>query len=143
MPPWRRHAVNRTEGPGSLAGRDRSRLETNLRQYYTSAFDESWDPETEGRIHARVAHAMATQRSSTDAPKRKFRVTRVGGPHVAAVVCAGAVVLAFGNWHDNQGATHSYVPPTSAPFSSHLTNSYATTRLSLGHWSTKSLARPI
>jgi hypothetical protein len=143
MPPWRRPAVNRTESSRSLAGRDRSRLESNLRQYYASALDEGWDPEAERRIQARVARAMATERSVSDAPRRKFRLTRVGGPHVAAVVCAGAAVLAFGNWHDSQGVSHSYVPPTSAPFSGHPTNSYATTRLSLGRLGSNNLARPI
>jgi hypothetical protein len=143
MPPWRRTAANRTGEHGSLVECDRSRLETSLRQYYASTFDEGWDPEVEERIHARVARSMATERSIADVPRRKFRLTRVGGPHVAAVICAGAAVLAFGNWHDSQGVSRSYVPPTSAPFSGHPTNSYATSRLSLGRLGSNNLARPV
>jgi hypothetical protein len=144
MPPWRRPAVNRTEKRGSLAGRDRCRLESGLRQYYASAIDECWDPETEERIHARVSRAMATQRSRSDAPRRKFRLTRVGGPHVAAVVCAGAAVIAFGNWHGAAVSSPSNLSPTSAPLNGHPTRSHATTRLSLvGNRTSNNLARPI
>ncbi len=139
--------MGRTERRGSVLGRDRSRLEAGLRQYYASAFDKGWDPEAESRILARVSRAIAARRMTSRVPGRTFRIKRVTGPHVAALVCAGAAVIAFGNMNGvGRDASHSYVPPTNAPLTGQPARPYANSRLStLGDWSSssESLARPI
>jgi hypothetical protein len=107
-------------------------VETDLRQYYTSTFDVGLDPEAEGRIHARVSHAIATQRMASRAPGGTFRVKRVMGPHVAAIICAGAVVIAFGGMIDGgRGGSQAQVQPTSSPITGQPARSTGNAKLSL------------
>jgi hypothetical protein len=114
-------------------GRDRSQLEANLRQYYTSAVGEGWDRETEGRIHARVSRAIAAQRTEARASGGTFRLKRVMGPHVAALICAGALVIAFSGMIDGgHGGSQAQVQPTSAPLTGQPARSNGYARLSLG-----------
>lgn len=132
MHPWRWLTKGRSMRGGTVTGRDRSRLEAGLRQYYTSAFDEGWDPAAEGRIQARVSRAIAAQRVTLRAPGRMFRMKRVMGPHLAAIVCAGAAVLAFGGMiHAGRAGPQSQIPPTSSPVTGHSARLNVTAKLSL------------
>jgi hypothetical protein len=62
---------------------------------------------------------------------------------MAAIVCAGAAVIAFSNLNNiGREDSHSYVPPTSAPLSGKPTKPYANARLSLvAGWPSSNLAR--
>ncbi len=113
-------------------GRHRSQLEGDLRDYYNSAFDTGWDVEIEGRIHARVSRAIATQRTTSRVPGSIFHLKRFMGPHVAAVICAGAVLLAFGGMIDGgRGGSQAQVQPTSSPRTVQPARSNANAKLSL------------
>jgi hypothetical protein len=138
---WRRVTGRRR----SATGHDRSRLEAGLRQYYASAFEEGWDSEAEGRVHARVSRAIAAHRVTSPAPGRTFRIKRVTGSHVAAIVCAGAAVIAFSNLNRiGKDDSRSYVPPTSAPLSGKPAKAYANARLSMvAGWPSNNLARAV
>ena len=128
---WQRLTVGRTVRHLSSLRRDRSRLESDLRAYYSSTFDAGWDAETEDRIHARVSRVIATQRTAARAPGSTFRLKRLMGPHVAAVVCAGAVVLAFGGMIDGgRGGSQAQVQPTSSPRTVRPARSHGNTQLS-------------
>ena len=51
---------------------------------------------------------------------------------MAAIVCAGAAVIAFSNLNGiGKEDSRSYVPPTSAPLSGKPTKPYANARLSM------------
>jgi hypothetical protein len=54
------------------------------------------------------------------------------GPHVAAVICAGAVLLAFGGMIDGgRGGSQAQVQPTSSPRTVQPARSNANAKLSL------------
>lgn len=132
MPRWQRLTPGSIVRRRSSQRRDRSLLERDLRQYYVSTFAAGCDAESEGRIHARVTRAIAAQRTAARAPGGTFRLKRFMGPHVAAVVCAGAVVIAFGGMIDGgHGGSQAQVQPTSSPLTVRPVKSNGNARLSL------------
>jgi hypothetical protein len=107
-------------------------MEAGLRAYYASTFEEGWNSKAEARVHARVSRAIAVQRTASHAPGRTFRIKRVPASQLAAIVCAGAAVIAFSNLSSmGREDSRSYVPPTSAPLSGKPTKAYANARLSM------------
>jgi hypothetical protein len=125
---WRRLTVRHL----SFLRGNRSRLETDLRMYYASTLEQGWDPEAEDRIHARILRAIAAQRLESRAPGGTFRLKRLAGPHVAAIVCAGAAVFAFGGMIDvGRGGPQAQVQPTSSPLRGQPARSTGNAKLSL------------
>jgi hypothetical protein len=125
---WQRLTVRRLS---SLRG-DRSRLETDLRMYYASTLEQGWDPEAEDRVHARISRVIAAQRLESRASGSTFRLKRLAGPHVAAIVCAGAAVFAFGGMIDvGRGGSQAQIQPTSSPLRGQPARSTSNAKLSL------------
>lgn len=125
---WRRLNARHTRS----VGQERSRLETDLRLYYASTIEQGWNHDTEDRVHARVARAIAAQRLESRASGGTFRLKRLAGPHVAAIVCAGAAVFAFGGMIDvGRGGSQAQIQPTSSPLTGQPARSTGNAKLSL------------
>ena len=122
-----------------------SRLETDLRHYYDTLLDDIRQAAVRRRLNARVSQAITAQRLAAAASPRFHRLLRLPGPHLAAIVCAGAAIFAFGHMTAaDLTPAHTSVPPTSAPLNGRVQTFNGNARLSMtSSWHVGSLARPV
>ncbi len=110
----------------------RSVLEAALRSCYDNGLAQ-WDADADTRLRARVARELAVARLERACPPASVRRKIAVGPHIAAIVCAGAAIVAFSTvLNVNDGPVSTHVTPTSGPSNPHRPAVFDISRFSSG-----------